>query len=142
MSICTNNDAHWLEHSADSAIISKSRKQARIMAALGLTAARLPKVDADSLLRYYQYLSVNLSLPFFAHYPHPTNAREQSEFCCEVLELLDPSRHIGDEFDGIFCVTRKGRYELKLPLIELEVPQDNLNCRLIEDYWYWFWNWR
>jgi hypothetical protein len=57
-----------------------------------------------------------------------------------VLELLDPAKHLGDGFDGIFSKTRKGKYEINLPLIELEVPDDGPNCEFIEDYW--FWNWR
>jgi hypothetical protein len=142
MSICTHNNALWMEPSAIAVGVSNDSQKARIMAALGLSGDRMPKVDEDTLFRYYEYLSANLSVPFAAHYPHPTNAEEQSEFRCYVLELLDPANHLGDEFDGIFCKTRKGKYELKLPLIELELPQGSPNCQLIEDYWYWFWNWR
>ena len=29
-----------------------------------------------------------------------------------------------------------------MPLVELEVENDQSNAELIEDYWYWFWNWR
>jgi hypothetical protein len=58
------------------------------------------------------------------------------------IELLNPTQHLGDEFDGIFCKTRKGDFEINLPLIELELPDDSPNSQLIEDYWYWFWNWR
>ena len=142
MSICTHNNPSWTEPSAVAVGVSEGGRKARIMKALGLTGDRLPAVDEHSLFRYYEYLSASLSFPFAACYPHPTNAREQNEFCCYVLELLDPTRHFGDEFDGIFCKTRKGKYELKLPLIELELPQESPDCRLIEDYWYWFWNWR
>ena len=59
-----------------------------------------------------------------------------------VLELLNPKKHLGDEFDGIFCKTRKGKYEVNLPLTELQIPLDSPNSQLIEDYGYWFWNWR
>ena len=58
------------------------------------------------------------------------------------MELLDPTQYLGDEFDGIFCKTRKGKFEVNLPLIELHVPEGSPNFQLIEDYWYWFWNWR
>ena len=50
-----------------------------------------------------------------------------------MLELLDPAIHLGDGFDGIFCKTRKGKYEINLPLIELELPVDNPNFEFIED---------
>ena len=80
--------------------------------------------------------------PFLAHYPKPATSQEGNEFRCTVLELLDPAKHLGDGFDGIFCKTRRGKYEINLPLIELEVPEDSPDFQLIEDYWYWFWNWR
>jgi len=114
----------------------------RIQAALGLAADSLPKVNEDTLARYYAYLSANLSLPFTAYYPQPMNAQEKSQFRCIVLDLLDPAQHLGDEFDGIFCRTRKGNFVVNLPLIELEVPNDSPDFQLIEDYSYWFWNWR
>ena len=59
-----------------------------------------------------------------------------------MVELLDPANGICDEFDGIFCKARKGRYKIDVPLTELEIPQDSPNFQLIEDYWFWFWNWR
>ena len=94
------------------------------------------------MARYHAYLSANLSLPFTAYYPQPMNAQEKTQFRCTVLELLDPTQYLGDEFDGIFCKTRKGNFEVNLPLIELHVPHDSPDFQLIEDYWYWFWNWR
>jgi hypothetical protein len=117
-------------------------QKARILSALGLPGNRLPQVDDENLLRYYKYLSEHLSFPFIAYYPEPTNPREEILHECKVFELLDPSKYISDEFDGIFCKTRKGTFEVNLPLVELEVPQESPNFQLIEDYWYWFWNWR
>jgi len=102
----------------------------------------LPRVNRDTLARYYSYLSANLSLQFTAYYPRPMNARERTDFRCRVLELLDPTQHLGDEFDGIFCRTRKGNFEVNLPLIELQIPDDSSDFQLIEDYSFWFWNWR
>jgi hypothetical protein len=126
------------------AIASPPDKQQtdRIRAALGAARGSLPKVDRHTLQRYYTYLSANLSLPLAAHYPLPKDSREKAEFRCTVVELLDPAEHLGDEWDGLFCKTRKGPYEINLPLIELHLPQENPNFQLIEDYWYWFWNWR
>jgi hypothetical protein len=117
-------------------------QKARILSALGLEGNRLPQVDDENLFRYYEYLSEHLSCPFTAYYPEPTDPREETLHECRVLELLDPSKYISDEFDGIFCKTRKGTFEVNLPLVELEVPQESPNSQLIEDYWYWFWNWR
>jgi hypothetical protein len=83
-----------------------------------------------------------LLFPFTATYPEPKTLLEEVEHRCTVVELLDPAKGICDEFDGIFCKTRKGKYGVNLPLTELRVPDDNPNFQFIEDYWYWFWNWR
>jgi hypothetical protein len=114
----------------------------RIVEALGAFGEPLPSVDEETLSRYYKYLSARLSFPFTAHYPEPTTSLEEEQYRCTVLELLDPVKDIFDVFDGIFCKTRKGKYEINLPLFELEVPDDSPNLQFIEDYWYWFWNWR
>jgi len=117
-------------------------QKARILAALGLSDDRLPHVDDANVFRYYEYLSHHLRFPFTAYYPEPMNLHEEILHECTVLELLDPSKYVSDEFHGIFCKARKGTFEVNLPLVELEVPQASQNFRLIEDYWYWFWNWR
>jgi hypothetical protein len=113
----------------------------RIIEALG-SVGHIPKVHAEPLFRYYKYLRKHLRFPFLAHYPKPANYREEEEFRFTVLELLVPAKHLGDGFDGIFCKTRKDKYELNLPLIDLYLPENSFNFQLIDDYWYWFWNWR
>jgi hypothetical protein len=114
----------------------------RILEVLGTSGGRLPAVDDETLHQYYKFLSEALSFPFTAHYPEPTSRREEVLHRCEVLELIDPSKYISDDFDGLFCKTRKLNFEVNLPLVELEVPQDSPNFQVVEDYWYWFWNWR
>jgi hypothetical protein len=114
----------------------------RILEALGPLRGYLPSVDEKTLSRYYNYLTARLSFPFTATYPEPKTLREEVQHRCTVVELLDPTKDICDEFDGIFCKTSKGKYEINLPLIELELPADSPNFQYIEDYWYWFWNWR
>jgi hypothetical protein len=133
-----DTDPHELKLITTTSLEAEQRR--RVFAALGLRDDRLPPVSEELLARYHKYLSENLSFPFRARYPEPTTAAEEAEFECTVLELLDPSKHIGDDFDGIFCKTRKGKYEVNLPLVELEVSQDDPNFQMIEDYWYWFWN--
>jgi hypothetical protein len=117
-------------------------QRARIIEALWPLGEHLPGVDEETLSRYYKYLTARLSFPFTAHYPDATTSLEEVQHRCTVVELLDPANDICDEFDGIFCKTRKRKHEVNLPLIELEVPHDSPNFQLIEDYWYWFWNWR
>ncbi len=142
MSLSTYTDVPFATVNAVPAVMFEARQEDRVRAALGLKTGRVPKVDEETLWRYFHFLSANLRLPFVAHYPEPTNPREEIEFRCLVLSLLDPQMHVGDELDGLFCKTRKGKYELNLPLIELVVPQTSPNFQLIEDYWYWLWNWR
>ena len=142
MLLATVADADWngLEVVAESP--PEHCQRDRIIEALGPLDGHLPSVGEETLSRYYKYLTARLSFPFAAHYPEPRSSLEEVEHRCTVLELLDPSKYICDEFDGIFCKTRKGKYEINLPLIELEIPQDSPNFQFIEDYWYWFWNWR
>ena len=114
----------------------------RISEALGPPGEHLPSVAEETLFKYYKYLSSRMSFPFAAHYPKPTTSLEDVQYRCIVMELLDPTKDIFDEFDGIFCKTRNGKFENNLPLIELEISQESPNFQLIEDYWFWFWNWR
>lgn len=113
----------------------------RIIEALG-SVNHIPRVREETLSQYYKYLTGRLSLPFVAYYPEPTSTLEEVLHRCVVVELLDPINDICDEFGGIFCKTREWKYEINLPLIELEIPHDSPNFQFIEDYWYWFWNWR
>jgi hypothetical protein len=123
-------------------LYGENRQRERIIRALDFPGSGLPKVDEGTLSRYYKYLVDHLDFPFTAYYPEPTNSYEHDQFRCTALELLDPASRLGDEFDGIFCKVQKGRYEIELPLIELDLPPDSPNFQLVEDYWYWFWNWR
>ena len=142
MSLTVAAAAHWNGLGVVTKSYPKPDQRGRIVEALGPLGGRSRGVDDETLCRYYLYLSAKLSSPFTAYYPEPTNSREKTLFCCTVLELLDPTQHLGDEFDGIFCKTRKGNFEVNLPLVELHVPHDNPDSQLIEDYLYWFWNWR
>jgi hypothetical protein len=142
MTISAITGTNWSGPSRAAVSFPNADQRNRLMAAFGLTTGGLPKIDQCALARYYTYLSANLSLPFRAYYPQPTNAKERTQFCCTVVELLDPTKHLGDEIDGIFCKVRKGQFEVNLPLIELNLSQASPNLQLIEDYGHWFGNWR
>jgi hypothetical protein len=129
--ICTNPQTPVSLH-------SRAARTKRIEAILGPSPEGLPRVDRRTLAQYYRFLAANLSCPFPAHYPLPTSPREKAAFRCTVLEVLDPIRDLYDDFDGIFCKTRKGKYEINLPLRELVLPGESPESQLIEDYWYWF----
>jgi hypothetical protein len=142
MSLTVVADAHWnglkvvIESGPD------ADQAERIMEALGPLGERQAGIDEQPLSRYYRYLSANLSFPFTAYYPEPTTPLEEVLHLCTVLQVLDPTKCICDEFDGIFCKTRKGKFGVNLPLSELKVLENSPNYQLIEDYWHWFWNWR
>ena len=117
-------------------------RRKRILAALGITGSQDLRVDPESLARYYDYLADHLELPFLACYPRPTSPAHAAIDRCEVIELLDPRTDICDEFDGIYCRTRKGRFLVNLPLVELTIVAPGKNLELLADYEYWFWHWR
>jgi hypothetical protein len=142
MSLSTITETSWNGPQFPALFCPAENQPARIIAVFGLTNDGPPRVSEETLCRYYKYLTVRLSFPFAAYYPQPTTSLEEVQHRCTVLELLDPATEIYDEFDGIFCKTRKGKYSINLPLIELQVPENSCNFQLIEDYWYWFWNWR
>ena len=142
MATCILTDSQLTDMNVVTAPHSKNNQIGRIMAAFGLAGGPLPNVNDETLSRYYKYLAANMAFPFTVHYPTPTKLQEEAQFSCAVLELLDPSEYLGDTFDGIFCKTEKGEYEINLPLIELKVALGSPNFELIDDFWYWFWNWR
>ena len=142
MLLATVADAHGNGIQVVSESYQELNQEDRIIEALGLLGEHLPSVDEETLSRYYTYLTARLSFPFTAYYPEPTTTLEEVRHRCVAVELLDPTKHLGDEFSGIFCKTRKGKYKINLPLIELEIPRNSANFQFIEDYWYWFWNWR
>jgi hypothetical protein len=141
MYLPTALDAHRNDIKVVHESCPKLNQADRIVEALG-SVSHIPMVDEELLSRYYKYLTGHLYFPFIAHYPKPMNTEEEDEFRCTVLKLLDPAKNLGNRFDGIFSKISKGKYEINLPLIELEVPDDSPNFEFIEDYWYWFWNWR
>ena len=142
MSLVTYTDTDWNELAVVTESPLDRPQKERILAALGIDGDYLPLVNEETLFKYFEYLSEHLSFPFTTHYPEPTTPLEEDQYECTVMELLDPSKHVSDEFDGIFCKTSKAGFEVNLPLIELEISQDSPDLQMIEDYWYWFCNWR
>jgi hypothetical protein len=128
-------------------------RRKRILAALGLPSPRVAgrqpnlRVDEETLTRYFDYLAARLELPFVVYYPPPSRAAGHlrsgaAADRCEVIELLDPRTDLCDEIDGLYCRTRKGKFIVNLPLVELTVLPPSKNLELLGDYEYWFWHWR
>jgi hypothetical protein len=111
----------------------------RIRAILGLPSGSfLPPVNRPTLVRYFEYLSNRLTLPFEARY---YSESERVVFPVTVIELVSPNLSPADPSDGLLCATYLRDKSGVLPLAEIEPPEDSPNFQMIEDYWYWVWNW-
>jgi hypothetical protein len=139
MGLTTTAVAHRNGTKVVSEFCPELNRSDRIIEAFGSV---IPRVQEESLARYYEYLKEHLGFPFLAHFPKPMNSEEDDEFRCTVLKLFGPAKSSDDGVDGLYCKTRKGIYELNLPLIDLHLPEDSFRFQLIEDYWYWLRNWR
>jgi hypothetical protein len=142
MTFAALNDVPWPEPWIPVPPQPDRERKKRILTALGLPGSQNLQVDQQSLGRYYDYLTTYLELPFVACYPRPTTTAHAAADRCQVIGLLDPRTDLCDEFDGIYCQTRKGRFLVNLPLVELTVLLPSKNIELLADYEYWFWHWR
>jgi hypothetical protein len=116
-------------------------RETRIGRILGSTRPGcLPQVTRQSLGRYHDYLQRHLRFPFRAEF-HDESQRGALRRVT-VHGLVDPRLAPGDVSAGVLCRTSLGGRETTVPLAELELPEDDPNARLIDDYWYWAWNWR
>lgn len=123
--------------------LTREQPEDRIRAALGLRRrGELPGVGKETLRRYYDHLTANLSFPFGARYPEPVGLHEEIIRTVTVVGLLRPAKNLDCECPGLVCKAHRGEQRIELSLADLEVDADDPNHELIEDYWYWFWNWR
>lgn len=114
-------------------------REDRIRSVFGLrSGVGLPPVSRATLLAYCKYLRARLSMPFEAEYC-PVHSR--SAHRVTVVDLVPPTQADAEASRGLVCLARCGDRVLRLPLVDLEVREENPNSHLIEDYWYWAWNW-
>ena len=119
--------------------LAVEQREDRIRTALGVRdGGSLPPVKPATLSTYYEYLRARLSIPFEAEYcaAHDRTVREVT-----VVGLLSPRKPGADVGRGLRCLARTRDSIVSLPLVDLEVAQDDADFQLIEDYWYWAWNW-
>jgi hypothetical protein len=115
----------------------------RIRTALGFDKGPIPNVGIEWLRKYYEYMTAHLSLPFAAQLPEESSIYRQPSYAqVTVVAITDPDKSTTQEYDGLMCKALKAEQELEVPLVDLEVDDQNPNFQLIEDYWYWIWNWR
>jgi hypothetical protein len=119
-------------------------QEKRIKTALGLEKGPLPNVGIEWLRRYFKYLIANLAFPFDAQHTEEIGYYRQPVYSqVKVVALVDPDKNPAqDEYSGLICRILKAAQEIEVPLVDLEVEEDNSNFQLLEDYWYWIWNWR
>jgi hypothetical protein len=115
----------------------------RIRKIFGLVdESALPLVRQETLIVYHDYLLTQLSLPFEAMYCPPGGEARQLISYLQVTTLVDPRRSRNHSLHGLLCQARNHKEVLDLPLSEVGVREDNLNCTLLDDYAYWFVNCR
>ena len=118
--------------------LSMDEAHDRVRVVFGLTSDDgLPKADEHTQQQFFDYLKVHLSFPFKAEY-WPTSAigpREGGKVT--VLGFSNPPL---DHEAGIVCEARKGKQEVQVPLLGLQVSEDDPNIQYVEDYTYWLWD--
>ncbi len=121
--------------------LSPKDQDDRIRAVFGLTSDDpLPNVDEDTLLKYHEYLSENMSFPFEMDYSEETGPFEDKNHFVKVVGLLDPERNGCDEMYGLICRVKEDRKTFELPLSKFEPDDETPEERMLADYCSWFWN--
>jgi hypothetical protein len=120
-------------------LASGESREDRVRAVFGVrNGGSLPRVSRATLLAYYKYLRARLSMPFQAeHCSVYSRIGEQ----VTVIDLVSPAGSAVDTRRGLMCVARGRDGVRRLPLVDLEVREDEPSFHLLEDYWYWAWNW-
>jgi hypothetical protein len=115
----------------------------RIRKALGLANGPLPQVRFTLLVKYFDYLTVNLTFPFDAQLTEEMGFYRQLVYSqVKTLALVYPRDESAQEYSGLNCSVLKTSQQIEVPLVDLEVDYVHPNSQLLEDYWYWIWNWR
>lgn len=117
-------------------------RETRIRAALVAGRGPLPRVEAQWLRNYYEYLIRTLILPIKAQYFGEVGPSDLQTSSVTVIDLLPPGANPDHEREGLACKARLAGEEVTLPLVHIEVPENHPMFQALEDYWYWFWNWR
>jgi hypothetical protein len=114
----------------------------RIREALGLARGALPAAGLHWLAKYHAHLAGRLTFPFQALHTEETGVYQLESMPVLAIGLASWTSSPEQEHAGVACRVLKGEHVVALPLVDLEVGEDDANFQLIEDYWYWFWNWR
>jgi len=107
----------------------------RIRMVFGLTGDDpLPAVNDETEQQYLEYLKAHLTFPFEAtHWESPENFHAEKHVA--VVGFASPSPI--DLADGVLCEVRCEQETGQIPLANLELDDDDPNCRYVDDYRYW-----
>jgi hypothetical protein len=119
--------------------LNPAEPEDRLRAALGVTTDdAVPFVEKPTLLKYFEYLKVNLAFPFPASYSHHDGKRQV--FHNVLVVGMSDEFPIEDEH-GLVCKVKGDQEEWDVPLILLEVSKNDRNHQVVEDYHWWFAEW-
>jgi hypothetical protein len=109
----------------------------RIRMVFGLTGDDgLPMADEQRQRNFFDYLNTHLSFPFKADYYPASDLGPSKAGKVTILGFADPPL---DRKEGVVCNARRGKNEFQVPLVGLQVKEDNPNSQYIGDYTYWLW---
>jgi hypothetical protein len=110
----------------------------RIRAVFGLAEdAPLPRVQRNTLHRFYEHLTVHVAVPFDGLYAETKPPIRRLVHYIRVLKILEVPDRLSE---GLLCQAQNMHHTLELPLAEVGVREDDPNYQLIDDYAYWFLN--
>jgi len=118
--------------------LSMDEDHDRVRVVFGLTSDdALPKADEQTQQQFFDYLKAHLSFPFKAEYMPTSAIGPDKAGKVTVLGFSNPPL---DREAGIVCQARKGKQEVQVPLLGLQVSEDDPNAQYVEDYTYWLWD--
>lgn len=116
--------------------LSEDDREDRIRMVFGLTSDDvLPALSDETERQYLDYLQAHLKFPFNASYSfYQTDFSEDAKHG-EVVGFASPMPI--DVIYGIRCEVRRGQETELVPLENLELDDDDPNCRYVDDYEHW-----
>ncbi len=116
--------------------LSADEEDDRLRMVFGLTSDDpLPVVDEDTEQQYRDYLNAHLAFPFNATCcSEPTEDFSANKQLAVIGFASSPPT---DLTRGVFCEARCEEKMEQVPLVNLELDEDDPNCQYVDDYRYW-----
>ena len=112
----------------------------RIRIAFGLTIDDpLPPRNWDTDEKYYHYLKATLGFPFAVRYIDESVPYDKGRNRTGTVVQMFEDLHTDDTI-GVMCQVRNGDRLREMPLAELDVPEEDPNRQIIDDYTCWLYN--